>query len=347
MSHASTGPAAGASPRPASAHAATPGLHRTGLIYSPRFLEHDTGSAHPERPARAAAIIERLERDGLLERLDRPDFEPADLKWIRFVHQEEYIDRLYNACRQGQPWIDVSESTICPASFEIAQLAVGGVLHACDRVMAGDWSNAFCVVRPPGHHAEADWSMGFCLFNNIAIAASYLIEQHGLKRVAVVDFDVHHGNGTQHSFEQHDDVLVIQLQEDPSVLFPGSGFAHEQGQGAGAGYTMNLPMPVGAGDEEYRRAFELKILPKLDWFAPEAVLISAGFDAAANDPLAHLTLSTEMFRWMTERLLEVAGRHASGRVVSVLEGGYDLDNLGACAAEHVRALLAASGISSA
>jgi acetoin utilization deacetylase AcuC-like enzyme len=267
-------------------------------------------------------------------------FEPADERWIRLLHDDAYVDRVRDACARGVPWIDVPDSAICPASYEVARLAVGGVLAACDRVMADDPPRVFCAVRPPGHHAEADRSMGFCLFNNVAIGAAYLRERHGLDRVAVVDFDVHHGNGTQHLFEEEMSVFFVSLHEDPSVLYPGTGYAHERGRGAGLGFTLNCPMSSGSGDREYVDVMMSRVIPALEHFEPQMLLISAGFDAAAGDPLANQDVSVNGFAALTRLLVRLAERFTGGRIVSVLEGGYDLHRLGDYAAAHVAELLA-------
>ncbi|MEE9212001.1 MAG: histone deacetylase, partial [Phycisphaeraceae bacterium] len=208
-----------------------------------------------------------------------------------------------------------------------------------DQVSAGHVRNAFCAVRPPGHHAEHDRSMGFCIFNNVAIAAEHLIREHGLERVAIIDFDVHHGNGTQHIFEDRADVLYISIHEHPQHLYPGTGFASETGRGPGEGTTINLPVLPGAGDDVYRRLFRQRVIPALDDFSPQVLLISAGFDACKDDPLAHVELSAEGFGWMTQQLRDAAERHCGGRLISMLEGGYDLRSLAECVAVHVGGLL--------
>jgi acetoin utilization deacetylase AcuC-like enzyme len=313
----------------------------TAFVYHDRFLQHDTGPNHPERPQRLHAIRKQLEVSGLMRQLMPIAFTQADMKWIRRVHSDEYLARLDNACRTGQDHIDVPDSAICPASYEIAKLAVGGVLAACDTVQTGLADNAFCAVRPPGHHAERHMSMGFCLLNNIAIAAEYLIKEHGLKRVAIVDFDVHHGNGTQHIFEERKDVLYISVHEHPDFLFPGTGYANERGRGRGEGFTLNLPIEPPKGDEEYRSLFEMRVVPALREFNPQFVLVSAGFDAAKGDPLAHMEVSPDGFAWMTNQLVQIAQRHCDGRLVSMLEGGYKLETLAECVEHHVQVLVEA------
>ena len=307
-------------------------------VYHEDFLAHDTGAGHPERADRLRALVDGLERAGLVGRMERLDFEPAGADEIAALHDLAYIRRAESACRRGERTLDSADTAISEASYDVARLAVGGALAAADAVAGGEVERAFCAMRPPGHHAERDRAMGFCLFNSVALAADRLVRRHGLERAAIVDFDVHHGNGTQHLFERRADVLYISLHEDPRSLFPGTGYADETGEGPGEGFTLNIPMPPG-GDEEYKQAFKERVLPKLRDYRPEALLISAGFDAAAEDPLAHMELTEDAFAWMTDNLLGVADRFCAGRVVSLLEGGYDLDALVRCAAGHVASLL--------
>lgn len=311
----------------------------TGLIFDETYCLHDTGHGHPERPDRIRAIGKMLGTSGVLEQIVTLPIKATDLGRIRQVHGAGYIDRLKSACQTGQPFIDVPDSAICERSYEIALMAVGGVLAAVDAVMENRVNNAFCAVRPPGHHAESDRSMGFCMFNNIAIAAEHLCQQHGLKRVAIVDFDVHHGNGTQHIFEHRSDILFISLHQDPLTCYPGTGFADETGIGKGEGYTLNLPMAPGDGDADYRNAFTQSVLPTLNRFEPQALLISAGFDAAGPDPLAQMNLTPEGFALMTQELRYVAEQHCDKKLISLLEGGYDLPALGHCVEAHLRVLI--------
>lgn len=311
----------------------------TALIYDDRFLAHDTGTGHPERSDRLRAITGALHDNGLWERLEHLPFEPADGRTIERVHEGVYVARLQAACQAGQPFIDTPDSAICPRSHDVARLAVGGLLAAADAVVNGRVQNAFCAVRPPGHHAEADRSMGFCLFNHAAIAADDLIVSHGLERVAVVDFDVHHGNGTQHIFEHRDDVLFVSLHEHPHFLYPGTGFESETGTGPGRGFTVNVPLAPRGGDEAYRHAFNSHVLPALDRFRPQAMIVSAGFDAAVEDPLAHMQVTADGFEWMTRQLVAAAQHHCDGRLISTLEGGYDLQSLAHNVCRHVKTLL--------
>jgi acetoin utilization deacetylase AcuC-like enzyme len=313
-------------------------MPRTGLVLDPRFRDHLTGPGHPERPDRLLAIEKELRQRGLIDRCAPIPATPIDPTLVQHIHAPDYLIRLERACAQGRPFIDVPDSAICPASFDIARLAAGAAVIAVDRVIAGDVTNAFCAIRPPGHHAERNRSMGFCLLNNIAIAAQHLLDDHGLARVAIVDWDVHHGNATQHSFESDPRVLFISLHGHPGVTYPGTGYAHERGVGAGEGFTINIPMLPSSGDAEYRKAFDEQVLPALDKFRPEFLLISAGFDAHRDDPLGGLMLTEEGFATLTRRVKDLAAESAHGRIISLLEGGYDLEALEASVAAHVSAL---------
>ena len=311
---------------------------RTGLVLDPTFRRHDPGHGHPEQPGRLIAIEQALGERGLTEACTLLPRRPATRDELLQLHESEYIDRLEHACRTGQPFIDCRDSGICPDSYEVALQAVGTVIEAADAIVAGTVRNAFCAVRPPGHHALPDLSMGFCLFNNVALAAERLIRVHGLQRVLILDWDVHHGNATQAMFESRSDVLYISLHGHPSCVYPGTGWETETGTGDGEGFTLNIPMLPGAGDAEYRRAFDERITPAVEAYRPQFVLVSAGYDAHRLDPLAPICLEDESFRWMTEMALACAAESAGGRLLSVLEGGYNVVVLGRCVAEHVEAL---------
>lgn len=335
----------------------------TGFCASPQFVRHLTGPYHPERPERIRAIFAAVREAGLIdsrdplntsadaaafdlqlhlvggEKLVELEPQPADEQWIRLIHPASYIEQVRRVCSAGTGTLDYQGDTPCGLeSFDVAKLAVGAVLRCCDAVIGGEVRRAFAAVRPPGHHAEPDRGMGFCLFSNVAIAARYLQRRHGLERVAVVDFDVHHGNGTQAAFEDDPTVLFISLHEDPRVLYPGSGFADEVGEGAGRGYTLNLPMPPESEDDDYLQAMQSRVLPKLDDFRPQMLLVSAGFDAHREDPLAHINLSEEGFAQITHLLTQAADHHCAGKLVSALEGGYNLKALARSVVRHLRAL---------
>jgi acetoin utilization deacetylase AcuC-like enzyme len=309
----------------------------TGLVADARFEEHDTGPGHPERPARLASVRRALEEGGYFERCRSLPLVAATDEQLSRVHAEDYIRRVVTACESGQSIVDSMDCAICPDSDAIARLAAGSVASLCSAVARGELSNGFAAVRPPGHHAERDLAMGFCLYNNVAVAARELTANCDVERVLIVDWDVHHGNGTQHIFEDRADVFYYSCHQWP--LYPGTGAREERGRGAGEGATLNCPLPPGAGDDEYLAALgELRGVT--DDFKPEFVIVSAGFDAHAADPLGGLNVSTESFAEASRLVLGGADRHAGGRVVSVLEGGYDLKALAESATTHLDTLLA-------
>jgi acetoin utilization deacetylase AcuC-like enzyme len=314
-------------------------MRRTGYVYDPRYLLHDPGAWHPERPDRLKAIHRALESGDLLELVVRLNPDPAPLTWVERLHDPEYIKRFQAACDKGGQIFMVQDCGICKESYQIALLAVGGVLLAVDAVMDGRVDNAFCAVRPPGHHAERDRAMGFCFFNNVALGAVYALEHFGLERVAIIDWDVHHGNGTQHLFEADPRVFYVSLHEDPQHCYPGTGYRREEGKGEGLGFTLNLPLPPHSDDSDYLTALKKEALPRLQAFAPQFVFISAGFDAHTNDPLAHMNVSREGYREMGQLLFDLAQETAEGRLVTVLEGGYNLEVLEECVEDHVRLLM--------
>jgi acetoin utilization deacetylase AcuC-like enzyme len=307
----------------------------TTLLYTHEAcLTHDPGPHHPESPARLEAVLAALSAPAFAK-LERRQAPAASLAQVARVHPGDFAARLLAAVpKQGYAALD-ADTVLSPGSGEAALRAAGAAVAAVDAVIAGDAQNAFCAARPPGHHAEPRHAMGFCLFNNVAIAAQHARRAHGMARVAVVDFDVHHGNGTQAAFEQDASLLYASTHQMP--LYPGTGAASERG----VGNIVNAPLRPGAGSEEFRKAVATTILPALDAFRPELVIISAGFDAHRDDPLAQLMLVDADYAWCTERLVEVARKHARGRIVSSLEGGYDLDALAASVSAHVAALMAA------
>lgn len=315
-------------------------MKHLALAFDESLARHDTGPGHPERPQRLAAVRAGLESADAFSFARRIEAEPISLELAARLHDEAYIARLREACRRGQRYIDSADSVICSESFELARRAAGMAIDTARAVARGAARRGFAAVRPPGHHAERDRSMGFCLFNNVALAAVALREEFGLERIAIVDWDVHHGNGTQHLFEEDADVLFVSLHEHPDHQYPGTGYAEERGRGAGTGFTRNVPLLPGVADQEYLERFEREVVPLIDDYAPRAILISAGFDAHHDDPLGHLKLSENAFVIMTRRLIDLAEGHAAGRLVSVLEGGYDLPTLRNCVSAHVQELLA-------
>ena len=307
----------------------------TTLLYThPACIAHDPGKFHPESPDRLRAVLAALGA-GEFAALERREAPRAEIDDIARVHPREFVEALLAAVpAEGHVGID-PDTILSPASGEAALRAAGAVCAAVDAVVAGEAGNAFCAVRPPGHHAEPDRAMGFCLFNSVAVGAARARAVHGLERVAVVDFDVHHGNGTQAMFESDPSLFYASTHQSP--LYPGTGAESEHG----VGNIVNVPLAPMSGSAEFRRGVEAVILPALDDFRPSLIIISAGFDAHRRDPLAQLMLVEDDYAWITGRLADCARRHADGRLVSSLEGGYDLQALGASAAAHVRALMAA------
>jgi acetoin utilization deacetylase AcuC-like enzyme len=314
-------------------------MKRTGFLYDERYLRHYTGTNHPEVPERLEVIYKGIEEAGLLPHLTRITPGKADVRWPGLVHNSDFIRQFEDACSLGMTEFQHPDNQISFESYETALLAVSGVLEAVKLVMEGKLDNAFCAVRPPGHHAEVNQAMGFCYFNNVAIAARYLQYIWGIPRVGIVDFDVHHGNGTQHIFEDDPEVFYYSIHEHPTFAYPGTGREFEQGRGAGFGYTLNTPVLPGQGDEDYRVIIEQEFIPAFDRYEPEVILVSAGFDAHIDDDMSNINLSTEGFSWLMERLVDLADRHARGRIVSILEGGYNLERLPELIKNHVEILL--------
>ncbi|MGA2270127.1 MAG: histone deacetylase [Bryobacteraceae bacterium] len=309
----------------------------TALLADPVFREHLAGREHPERPERFDAVVQGLRQAGLLARLSHVDRRAATEEELLLCHTPEYLRTARHDVMSGRPYLSTGDTDITPNSWEVAAQAAGGVLNGVDTVVAGKARNAFCAVRPPGHHATASRGMGFCLLNNVALAARYAQRRHGLARVLIVDWDVHHGNGTEDIFYSDPTVFYFSTHQWP--LYPGTGRADETGEGAGQGTTMNFPFPAGSGRKEILGAVRTSLAPAAERFQPDLVLISAGFDSRAGDPLGRFTLTDRDFADLTSAVMEMAARHAGGRVVSVLEGGYDLDGLASAAAAHVEALM--------
>ena len=309
---------------------------KTAYIYDPVFLTHDTGMGHPETSQRLVSAHALLSSQDWYGNLLLPGSRDAETKWIETVHSSGYVQRIKASCEAGMPMIDTPDVRVCPQSYAVSLRAVGSLLELADRVMAEEVDNGFAMVRPPGHHAEDSTAMGFCLFNGIAVAARYLQQRHGLERILILDWDVHHGNGTQHMFEEDPDVFYISLHQYPH--YPGTGALYETGTGKGEGATLNCPMSPGLGDDAYREAFSQRILPAARNFHPDAILISAGFDAHYADPLGAIRLNNGSFTWMTQEMMSLADDYCGGRLISVLEGGYDFTALAESVTEHVRVL---------
>ena len=308
-----------------------------GLFADPFCKEHDSGVGHPESPARFNAVLQGLEDAGLLQKFTRLDSQKARREELLRVHTAAYLGLAEREISSGIDQLSTGDTNVGPHSWEAASRAAGSALAAVDSVMAGKVGHAFCVVRPPGHHATPDRGMGFCILNNVALAARHSQKQHGIGRVLIVDWDVHHGNGTQDAFYSDGSVFFFSTHQSP--WYPGTGRADETGAGEGIGTTLNCPLPAGSGRVEIVGAFEKQLLPVMEKFQPELVLISAGFDSRVDDPLGQFTLTDRDFADLTRMMMGVADRYARGRLVSVLEGGYNLAGLASAAAAHAGALL--------
>jgi acetoin utilization deacetylase AcuC-like enzyme len=313
-----------------------------GLVLHPDYLAHQTGLSHPERPERVAAIMEHLDASGLSRELRPIEPRRAEQEWIETIHSPAYVRHVEEYCRGGRAIIDSMDTGISPRSYDVALQAAGGALAAADAIMEGRVRTAFCAVRPPGHHALREVAMGFCLFNNIAITARYLQRRHGLRRILIVDWDVHHGNGTQDAFYDDPGVFFFSIHQYP--LYPGTGAGSETGVGAGEGFTLNAPLEAGCGDDHYLRVFDGTLAPRVMAFRPEFILISAGFDAHRDDPLGGMRLTETGYARLTDVVRGWAADFCGGRVLSLLEGGYDLQALARSVASHVDRLRAGSVI---
>jgi acetoin utilization deacetylase AcuC-like enzyme len=310
---------------------------QVGLIFDDIYFKHDTGAFAYENAGRLKAIWAGIEEIGLLPRLHRIAPRRAETKWVETVHDPEYIDTVKKDVASGERQLSTGHTLISRDSYDVALWAVGGVLAACDDVMAGKSPRAFCAVRPPGHHASANCGMGFCIFNNAAVAARYLQRKYGLQRILIVDWDVHHGNGTQDIFYRDGGVFYFSTHQCP--WYPWTGAAEETGEGDGKGATLNVPLPAGSGDSDLIEAFNGRLRPAMDRFRPQFILISAGFDSRTADPLGRFRLTDAGFAKLTEILMEIAADHSGGRLVSALEGGYSLEGLSNAVSAHLRALL--------
>jgi acetoin utilization deacetylase AcuC-like enzyme len=314
-------------------------MKKTGFLFDQRYLLHDTGPYHPEVSDRLLAAYKGIKDSGRLAELIVFNAERADMKWIASVHEKAYIDRFCDACVAGKSQFESADNQMCADTFETAMLAAGGVLRAVRMLMQGQIDNAFCPVRPPGHHAEEKRAMGFCYFNNIAIAAKNLQLEWGVGKVGIIDFDVHHGNGTQQIFERDPTVFYYSIHQHPSFAFPGTGREFEEGTAEGKGYTKNTPVLPGQGDDEYKRLINKDLIPAFERFKPEVILVSAGFDAHEDDDMADMQVTTAGFSWIMNTIMELAERHCRGRLISILEGGYNIQRLPELIKNHVDIML--------
>jgi len=307
----------------------------TGFLYTDAFLDHDTGYGHPARPQRLQAILGAIETSDVAAGLNRIAPRRATTDELALVHHPDHIEVIQAMSAQGGGRIGY-DTPLSAESYDIALLAAGGVLSAVDAVLDGTAPRAFACGRPPGHHATPTQAMGFCLFNNIAVGARYALRKKGLGRILIVDWDVHHGNGTQDAFYEDGDVFFFSIHQSP--LYPGTGMSRERGVGAGAGSTLNVPVPAGSVDEDYFRVFSDTLAPAAREFSPDLVMVSAGFDAHEDDPLAGVNVTTEGFGTLTRLVRDIADEHCGGRVVSTLEGGYSLHGVSSSVVAHLEAL---------
>lgn len=310
--------------------------NRTGFIYIPDYLNHLTGTGHPESPQRLTSIVNRLQKSPMWEKLEKVSPTSANPEIIKLVHPDYYIEHVKTTCDMGYSYLDSGDTGICVDSHRVALLAVGGMVEAIDGLFTGKLHTAFCAVRPPGHHAEVDTAMGFCLFNNVAIAARYAQSRYEIQKVLILDWDVHHGNGTQHIFERDPNIFYISIHQYP--FYPGTGSQEETGYGEGLGTTINFPLSVGCGDKEYLDIFQNKIPDIVMKFSPELIILSAGFDAHQLDPMAGMELSTDAYREMTQIMVKLAKEVSNGKLLSSLEGGYNLTALAESVETHLMSL---------
>ncbi len=312
-------------------------MGRVGFVNDPRYLGHEMGHGHPESPERLRAICTQLQSSGTWSRVQLLSPRRAEREWVERIHDASHLDSLERRSpKDGYASLD-PDTSMSPGTLEAAYFATGGALTAVDAIMQGDIAQAFCAVRPPGHHAEANRAMGFCFLNTVAIAARYIQQQYGLQRILIVDWDVHHGNGTQHAFYDDDTVMFFSTHQFP--FYPGTGHAKETGQGKGAGFTINVPLSGGQGDEEYLEVFRKVLVPAAEAFRPEFVLISAGFDAHRHDPLASMDLTERGYKDLTRIVASIAKNFSEGRIVACLEGGYHLQALAGSVDQHIQELL--------
>ena len=309
-----------------------------GLVYDSFFEKHLTGHGHPERPERTSRVYKEMTKAGLIEKAIKLEAQACKEDYLEFAHDREYLTQAKRDIEQGLATLSTGDTQICKKSWEVARLATGGVLHAVHQVAKGKIDRAFCLTRPPGHHATPSKGMGFCIFNHVALAARYAQKELGMGKILIVDWDVHHGNGTQDIFYEDETVFFLSTHQSP--WYPGTGSKEETGKGKGLGYTLNFPFPAGSGRSEIvEGAFGLDLTKKIKGFRPELILISAGFDSRRGDPLGQFRLQDKDFADLTRLIVGLANEHCEGKVVSVLEGGYELDGLAKASLAHFSALL--------
>ncbi|MCW4052067.1 MAG: histone deacetylase [Candidatus Bathyarchaeota archaeon] len=305
-------------------------MRKTALVFTPKYCEHNTGVGHPENSKRLQVILDELQsldllsRSGICEVLEPTQ---AGIETLKLVHTHDHIQLVKRMCEHGGGVLDLGDTVASPESYEVARYAVGGAIKAVDAVLSDKFKNAFALIRPPGHHAGRNYAMGFCLFNNVAIAATYIVKKLHFKRVLVLDIDSHHGNGTQEIFYETRKVLYLSLHEDPRE-FPGTGFIDETGEGEGVGYNVNIAFPYRVSDKTYIQALDTIVVPIIEQYNPQFILVSAGYDGHSSDPVGRLNLSSLSYRIAFKRILGLASALCEDRLVALLEGGYNLKNLG-------------------
>ncbi len=310
---------------------------RTGFVYSDEFLKHVMAPGHPEKPERLDAIVAQLKRE-LWPKLVHIEPSPIELKWVETVHDRRYIDAVKRVSEAGGGLLDQGDTRACEHTYRVAMLAAGGALRAVDAVMAKKVRNAFCALRPPGHHALRRRAMGFCILNNVAIAAKYIQSRYELKKVLIIDWDVHHGNGTEAAFYDDPTVLYFSIHRGP-FFYPGTGSADRRGEDKGLGTNINVPLPAGTSNDEWLEAFRDALPKAAKKFKPDFILISAGFDAYERDPLGGMRVTEQGYAEMTGIVLGLAGELCDGRVVAMLEGGYDTKGLARCVEAQLRVMM--------
>jgi len=311
---------------------------KVGLVYHTDYLLHDTGGMHPEKGERLESIVRHLRSTGLMNELFHIELQSSTIEMISAVHNVDYIYSVKDCIEKGETVLDLGDTHVGKDSWRIALLAAGGACSAVDAVMKGEADRVFCAIRLPVHHACRSDAMGFCVFNNVAVATRHLQKKYGIERIAIVDWDVHHGNGTQEMFYDDSSVFYLSIHQFPH--WPGTGASSEVGEGKGRGFNCNVPVPPGTGDEEYLLLFREAVEGKMERFKPEFVFISAGFDAHINDPLSDLMFGEDVYAEMTDIVCRCSDNYASGRIVSLLEGGYELKALANSVGVHIRHLMA-------
>jgi acetoin utilization deacetylase AcuC-like enzyme len=312
-------------------------MEKTALLLDPVFLKHDPGQGHPESIGRYHAVTGILQEEGIKDKCHALPLRVATSQEILACHDGLYFEKARADIKAGRELLSTGDTHVCAGSFDVALAAAGSILNAVDGVFDGNFKNAFCAVRPPGHHASADRGMGFCIFNNVAVAARYAQRKHGAERVVIIDWDVHHGNGTQDIFYEDESVFYLSTHQWP--WYPGTGAVVERGEGKGEGTTLNGPFPAGSGYKQINTLICEQFSSAMEKFRPDLVLISAGFDSRAGDPLGNFTLTDGQFVELTKRLMDLAHKYAGGRIVSVLEGGYNLEGLARGVKAHVGQLM--------